>query len=153
MLKKKGWTTSSHSEKSSNEGMKLRSSLPWLKFSTVFASTPNVSVLASIKQNMAAASIKIPPKATAPCPSVKNMNITAPKNKLVLNLKGNAIARLKSPKPKLAPRAASTSLAAPCSFTSSASDLHIAPQKGQIFTEPPYEFGHALQKTLPQVSQ
>src|SRR5947209_7388748 len=88
MLKKKGWITSSHREKSSNDGIKFSSSLPCAKLSTVLASTPKLSILASMYDMIAAESRYIPPKLAAACPMEKNMNKIAPKSRLALNLNG-----------------------------------------------------------------
>ena len=71
MLRKNGCTTSSQTENSSNDGMKFSPILPWAKFSTVFERTPNVSVLASMKQAIAAPIMTKPPKAVAPVPIEK----------------------------------------------------------------------------------
>src|SRR4051794_19638636 len=74
-LRKNGCTTSSQSEKSSKSGMKLASTFPCEKLSTVFAKTPKVSIFASIMQVSAAQNINMPPTAVADCPNVKKANI------------------------------------------------------------------------------
>src|SRR6185503_12860090 len=99
MLRKKGWTTSSHAEKSSNDGMKFDSRSPRAKFVTVFVSTPNVSVFASMKHMIAEANITMPPIEVADCDTENIANMTAPKKRLVLNLNGKAKARKKSETP------------------------------------------------------
>src|SRR5436190_11576317 len=81
------------------------------------------------------------------------MNITAPMIRPVLNLNGYAIACAKSPKPKPSPIAAVYVAVATRAASNFVSDSHIAPQYGHIFTVPPYDVGHALQKWLKHVPQ
>src|SRR5215217_3374752 len=135
-LRKNGCTTSSQSEKSSKSGMKLATTFPCEKLSTVFVKTPNVSIFASIMHVSAAQNINIPPRAVADCPNVKKANINAPKTRLDLNLNGWLIARPKSSIPKPRPRSFRNCEACCCSLCSSARWLHSPPQSGQIFTPP-----------------
>src|SRR5436305_216896 len=144
MLRKKGCTTSSQMLKSSNDGIKFPPILPCVKFSTTFASTPKESMFAHMKHVIAAASMNAPPKPAAPCPTEKNANMIAPKIRLAGYLKGYVSAEKKSPTPKPSVEMRFWTWVSVLAFSTSASDLHIAPQNGQILTVGLYEFGHAL---------
>src|SRR5688500_7479325 len=144
--------TSFQSSKSSKLGMKSESRRPCEKLSIVFASTPNVSMFASIRQNMAETIMNIPPIADADCPSVNAMNMIAQKNRLVLNLDGSPTALKKSAEPKPSTIAADRRVTSAFYWSSSVRVLHIAPQRGHSRTLPPYAFGHVLQKPVPHPS-
>src|SRR5215468_5242463 len=84
--------------------------------------------------------------AEADLPSEKNMNITAPKKRLALNLKGYTIASPKSPNPKPLLIAELLNCSVRCSVSNCAFALHIPPQTEHINTLEPNDLIHSLQK-------
>src|SRR5438874_1963375 len=87
----------------------------------------------------------MPPIDKAIRPREKNMNINAPKKRLVLNLKGYEIASAKSPKPNPSVTAAEVNSAFRWLFSSSLFNLHIPPHVLQTATLEPNLFTHSPQ--------